>query len=522
MGCHALSMVHRRRLLPLALSMNHINHSDIPVLKVSVETNPGAWHTYRFNKQFTIGRLEECDVILHNTFVSRVHIEGVYQDGCWRIRDHDSVNGLVHNGQRVQSVVVEELTILRLGPEGPEVRFEVETIPSAHPAGRKDRGSDPALEPIIDRYVIGLDGDEPAGPRTVQIRRAIAKVEKKRRNQFRLILAGMLTPMLVAGLIAFHEHSQLAQQRKTAEELFYEIKAQDVELASLDRALASTNNPAGEQQVAKFRATRQQLEKSYDEYLATLQIYNPKLSEKQRALLRIARIFGECELEMPAGFEAEVDRYIEKWRSSGRLKAAVQTAQENGYTDTITRELMARGLPPQFFYLALQESNFNVYAVGPKTRKGFAKGMWQFIPETAVKYNLHLGPLVDQARPDPRDDRHNYVKATKAAALYLQDLTATDAQASGFLVMACYNWGENQILPLIDSMPANPKERNFWKLLKKHRNQIPQETYDYVFYIVSAAVIGENPRMFGFDFDSPLARLGVSEDISPDQSRPLS
>jgi len=28
-----------------------------------------------------------------------------------------------------------------------------------------------------------------------------------------------------------------------------------------------------------------------------------------------------------------------------------------------------------------------------------------------------------------------------------------------------------------------------------------------VFYIVAAAVIGENPRQFGFDFDNPLAFL---------------
>ena len=56
-------------------------------------------------------------------------------------------------------------------------------------------------------------------------------------------------------------------------------------------------------------------------------------------------------------------------------------------------------------------------------------------------------------------------------------------------------------------MPANPRDRNFWKLLSKHRDKIPQETYDYVFYIASAAVIGENPRLFGFDFDNPLANL---------------
>jgi membrane-bound lytic murein transglycosylase D len=60
------------------------------------------------------------------------------------------------------------------------------------------------------------------------------------------------------------------------------------------------------------------------------------------------------------------------------------------------------------------------------------------------------------------------------------------------------------VLPLVRSLPPNPKERNFWKLLEKDREKIPKETYDYVFYIFSAAVIGENPRLFGFNFDNPL------------------
>ena len=33
---------------------------------------------------------------------------------------------------------------------------------------------------------------------------------------------------------------------------------------------------------------------------------------------------------------------------------------------------------------------------------------------------------------------------------------------------------------------------------------MPRETKDYVLKIVAAAVIGENPRLFGFDFDNPL------------------
>jgi hypothetical protein len=75
--------------------------------------------------------------------------------------------------------------------------------------------------------------------------------------------------------------------------------------------------------------------------------------------------------------------------------------------------------------------------------------------------------------------------------------------------MACYNWGEDSVLPLVRSMPMNPRDRNFWTLLQKHRDKIPKETYDYVFYIVSAAVIGENPRLFGFNFDNPLANLNA-------------
>ena len=158
-------------------------------------------------------------------------------------------------------------------------------------------------------------------------------------------------------------------------------------------------------------------------------------------------------------------------------------------------------------YLGLQESNFNVGACGPPTRFGIAKGMWQFIPTTARSYGLRTGPLAELQQFDPGDERHDFLKSTQAAAEYISYIYNTQAQASGLLVMASYNWGENRVIKLINTMPENPKERNFWCLLSKYRSNIPQETYDYVFYIVSAAVIGENPRLFGFDFDNPLAQF---------------
>jgi len=130
------------------------------------------------------------------------------------------------------------------------------------------------------------------------------------------------------------------------------------------------------------------------------------------------------------------------------------------------------------------------------------------IPEylaDAERYGLTIGPLKDASGPDPLDDRFNWKKATTAASLYIKDIYATDAQASGLLVIASYNWGEQRIIDLLKTMPENPQERNFWKVLEKYRSRMPDQTYDYVFNIVSAAVIGENPRLFGFQFDNPLA-----------------
>ncbi len=119
-----------------------------------------------------------------------------------------------------------------------------------------------------------------------------------------------------------------------------------------------------------------------------------------------------------------------------------------------------------------------------------------------MHYGLQVGPLVELPRYDPRDERFDFDMSTLAASKYLRYIYTTEAQASGLLVMASYNWGHNAIRRRLKKMPQNPRDRNFWLLLETHK--IPEETYDYVLYIFSAAVIGENPRLFGFDFDNPL------------------
>ena len=187
---------------------------------------------------------------------------------------------------------------------------------------------------------------------------------------------------------------------------------------------------------------------------------------------------------------------------TNRLAKAHSRVIKYNYAATIINAMTEQYLPPQLLYVALQESDFRSDAVGPLSRWGYAKGFWQFIPATALQYGLKVGPLVDLPVYDPKDERFDFGKSTRAAVKYLRTIYNTEAQASGLLVLASYNWGHNSVIRLIRKMPDNPRQRNFWQLLRT--NKIPRQTYDYVFYIFAAAVIGENPALFGFSFADPL------------------
>ena len=478
-------------------------NNSSPKIRVESEMFKYPEQDYTFLQDFRIGRRDDAEVCIKDEFVSRYHAEVVFDNGKWWVRDLGSSNGIFVDGVRVQSKQIEDTLSVRLGVEGPFVTLILQLpIPaSAIPAARPLEVAD-----AIDRY-FDSGNNQPVGEHTMIVRKAFEQVQKKQKRRYGGVFA--LLGLCLCGLAGYtwYLHKEFAQRTNTALELFYSMKELDLQIASVEKLVSDAGSQRGAEAIQTFRERRKGMEKNYDNFLNTLHVYDAKLSPQQRLILRIARIFGESELALPPDFMAEIEEYISKWKSSNRLAKALKTAQDNGYIPVIARELLAQDLPPQFLYMALQESNFDAYISGPPTRSGIAKGMWQFVPETALKYGLRLGPLVDLPRPDPADDRHHWDRATKAAVSYLKDLYRTDAQASGFLVMSCYNWGEDSVIPLIRKMPANPKDRNFWRLLAQGKEHIPKETYDYVFYIASAAVIGENPRLFGFDFDGPLAFL---------------
>lgn len=485
-----------------------------PPIKVRIESGNADQSEYIFTQPFRCGRDKSCEVRVTDTEVSRFHAEFWFADGQWWILDLQSANGSYLDGRRVERARIATLARVQLGDQGPVLLLTVENVAMAESVSKveavkeyeKIQAQPPSLEDYQERYFKN-SGGENAGEQTMMIRQAFKKVQKRQRGKFAAVIAGLCCLVVAAGIYALYKHQELRKQILLAEDIFYTMKSMELEFAPLVKMARLSPDANLQAQVKQFQNRRKDMENKYDKFIEELEIYKKNISPEERIILRVARIFGECEIKMPAGFVKEVLNYIEKWKATPRLRVAIRRAQQRGYTKRIAETFLAYDLPPQYFYLGLQESNFDLEACGPPTKWGIAKGIWQFIPATAVRYGLRTGPLQHLRRPDPRDERHNFKKSTQAAAQYIKAIYNTDAQASGLLVMASYNWGERRVNRLIKTMPENPQERNFWLLLDKYKKQIPRQTYDYVFHIFSAAVIGENPALFGFDFDNPLAYL---------------
>jgi len=474
----------------------------IPKITLTAAEGSNEPVTFNFTRSFRIGRDPECQVRLTDVAVSKIHLDVYFEKDKWWARDLGSTNGTFRGGKKITKVQLGTRTKLILGKTGPLLTFEVE--------GASGDGDKTVMKTLfsptafVDKYLRDPNAKDNAGEQTRLIRQKFSVQEKKRSRKYIRVIIAMGAFALVASAYAVYKHMQVQKQELLAQEAFYEMKALDIAYASLKKQFATVSgDTAARAEVGTYLEKRRKLMATYEKLVGELGIYSEGMDDKQKTIYHVARVFGECEIGMPADFNDEVENYIDLWKKSPRLRQAISRAVESGYPARISAALIAEDLPPQFFYLALQESEFDSAVVGPETRFGIAKGMWQFMPATAVQYGLKTGPLIRVARPDPRDERQNVSKSTSAAARYISDMYNTEAQASGLLVIAGYNWGHNVVRGLIREMPENPRDRNFWKFLTQYRDKIPKQTYDYVFYIFSAAVIGENPKLWGFNMEQP-------------------
>lgn len=443
-----------------------------------------------------IGRGEGSAIRLQDDKVSRHHAELFRLGKHWCVRDLGSSNGTFLDGQRVGEAPLPGRCTLQLGEGGPVLELSYDA-----PAGTSAGGSLKSIDEVAARY-FDPKSQAPAGQHTMMVRKAFTAAQQKQKRKYGSVIAGALVLLVVAVGIGIYQYVQLQRTRAIAEQLFYNMKTVELQLARLEAQMAETGTAEQRAQAAKGRAQLADMATQYDALLSEMGFITDKTPPEDRIIIEMARKFGEFELGMPKDFIAEVKRYIALWRADQRMAKALGRAHEQELAPIISGALERHHLPPQFFYLAMQESDFRTDAVGPETRFGIAKGMWQFMPATANHYGLQVGPLIAQAEFDPDDQRFDPVAASDAAAQYLADLYRDEAQASGLLVLASYNWGTTRVRDRILAMKENPRDRNFWALLRQ--TDVPKETRDYVFRIFSAAVIGEDPRLFGFEFERPL------------------
>jgi hypothetical protein len=161
--------------------------------------------------------------------------------------------------------------------------------------------------------------------------------------------------------------------------------------------------------------------------------------------------------------------------------------------------LREKKMPLDIKYIAVAESALRPHIGSPKGALGF----WQLMPQTARRYGLLVNDRIDE--------RRNFEASTRAALEHLADLNAK--YKSWTLAAAAYNMGEEGLTAEILAQES----RDYYKLY------LSLETQRFVFRILSAKVILENPQDFGFnllpsDYYPPLAfdeiRLNTFEEVS--------
>lgn len=146
----------------------------------------------------------------------------------------------------------------------------------------------------------------------------------------------------------------------------------------------------------------------------------------------------------------------------------------NRYFPVVEPILKANGIPDDFKYLMVIESNLN-----PTARSvAGAAGLWQFMQTTGREYGLEVNKNIDE--------RYHVEKATVAACKYLKD--AYEKYQDWIAVAASYNAGQARISNQLEKQQVSD-------MLDLY---LVEETARYVYRIIAAKIMLANPSAFGF------------------------
>jgi hypothetical protein len=89
----------------------------------------------------------------------------------------------------------------------------------------------------------------------------------------------------------------------------------ELQISKLEDIVLSNKDTYQANELRTKRQKLKEMEKNYDNFVKELGVYN-KLREEERSIYRMARLFGECEINIPEGFVKEVWNYINSMSST--------------------------------------------------------------------------------------------------------------------------------------------------------------------------------------------------------------
>ena len=298
------------------------------------------------------------------------------------------------------------------------------------------------------------------------VAKADARAVRQARNRVLMLSAAILLLALIAGVL-FNQWSQLRTDTKgtPASKSIAKLYTQ----MNQSEQLAFVNQH--EQQIAEMMGDRP-----------------VKLNEE--ALFAIKK---------------RIDRYVAHQdvnsTKSGGENLRTLYGRAGPYIPTIARSFAARRIPIVVgIYLPMIESAYE-----PCYENSYgAKGLFQFLPQTARQYGVDQSEMCDTEKMAP------------AAAHYIADRMAElgDDSQSMTLVLLSYNRGADSVREALRRLrDSGNYERNFWTLFgnRDKLNDVFGNESEYIPTFFAAAIIGENPQAFDLQIQ-PLSTLAEPTD----------
>jgi membrane-bound lytic murein transglycosylase D len=299
----------------------------------------------------------------------------------------------------------------------------------------------------------------------------------------------------------------LAQEDKDSLEVEFQLSIIFDILAKIE-----SYNGMDEIQYEQFEEFTDHIISEFEEYAPQIRAIHEQftLSDMQEAMSALTDehfagngnkdviILEDRDGHVPIMINSRVESLIKLFTGKRRGDMQKWIKTKSKYERLFREILRENNIPEEFIYLSMLESEMEPDALSYVG----AMGQWQFMDYTAKSFGLKYDYWVDERR-DP-------IKATKAAAKYLQYLY--DIFNDWYLVMAAFNAGEGRIGRAV----RYEQTRDYWEM-----KTLPRATRKYVPQIMAVAAICMEPEKYGFTDYKPNPMWGDFDTLTLDQSYEL-